>query len=117
MNTDSILYIGLDVGSTTVKAVVMDAEGSILWKDYRRHNAKQPEAVLEFLNRIESEFSNCNFLMFTTGNGGRSIGTYINGLHVQEVNAVTLAVENLHPEAGSAVELGGQDAKVIIWKN
>ncbi|MBN2801979.1 MAG: CoA activase, partial [Deltaproteobacteria bacterium] len=110
------LYIGLDVGSTTVKAVVMDDNETILWKDYRRHNARQPESVLAFLQEIESAFEGSSMYLFTTGNGGRSLGEYINGLHVQEVNAVTLAVEKLHPRAGSAVELGGQDAKVIIWK-
>ncbi len=51
------LYIGLDVGSTTVKAVVVDpVKDEILWQDYQRHETKQPEKVLEFLGRIEAEF-------------------------------------------------------------
>ena len=50
--SDSKLYIGLDVGSTTVKAVVMDAGNNIVWKDYRRHNAKPPETVVDFLTEI-----------------------------------------------------------------
>src|SRR5260370_13303891 len=68
--------VGLDVGSTTVKAVVVDAESdAILWQDYQRHETKQPEKVLEFLNRMESEIgiapNNCR--IFVTGSGGRSL--------------------------------------------
>ena len=109
-------YVGLDVGSTTVKAVVLDDRDRVVWKDYRRHNARQPELVLEFLREIEGAFPGEDFRVFTTGNGGRSLAPHIDGYHVQEVNGVTCAVERIHPEAGSVVELGGQDAKVIIWK-
>jgi activator of 2-hydroxyglutaryl-CoA dehydratase/predicted nucleotide-binding protein (sugar kinase/HSP70/actin superfamily) len=113
---DNLLHVGLDVGSTTVKAVVMDALGKIIWKDYRRHNAKQPELVHEFLIRIEREFSNNKFAVFITGNGGRSFASHLNAIYIQEVNALTYVVEKMHPRANSVVELGGQDAKVIIWK-
>src|SRR5215216_4875006 len=113
------LYIGLDVGSTTVKAVVVDpVNDEMLWKDYQRHDTKQPEKCLEFLKRIEDEFSiaNENVRIFVTGSGGGGIATLIGGKFVQEVNAVSLAVEKLYPEAGSVIELGGQDAKIIIFK-
>ena len=114
--SDHFKNVGLDVGSTTVKAVVLDDRDCVLWKDYRRHNARQPELVLEFLNEIESAFPGEDLRVFTTGNGGRSLAPHIDGYHVQEVNGVTCAVERIHPEAGSVVELGGQDAKVIVWK-
>ena len=56
MNTDKNFLIGMDVGSTTVKAVVIDAAtDQILWSDYHRHDTKQPEKVLEFLHRFETE--------------------------------------------------------------
>src|SRR5499433_3947286 len=113
------LYIGLDVGSTTVKAVVVDpVKDEILWQDYQRHETKQPEKVLEFLKRIESEFPipNSAFRIFITGSGGGGIARLVGAKFVQEVNAVSLAVEKLYPEAGSVVELGGQDAKIIIFK-
>ncbi|HKX31256.1 MAG TPA: BadF/BadG/BcrA/BcrD ATPase family protein, partial [Blastocatellia bacterium] len=113
------LYIGLDVGSTTVKAVVIDpATDEMLWHDYQRHETKQPEKVLEFLERIEAEFPipHRNFRIFITGSGGGGVARLIGAKFVQEVNAVSLAVEKLYPEAGSVIELGGQDAKIIIFK-
>ena len=57
-----------------------------------------------------------NCRMFITGSGGNALGTLIGAKFVQEVNAVALAVEKLHPEVNSVIELGGQDAKIIIFK-
>jgi len=113
------LYIGMDVGSTTVKAVVVDiVTDEIIWKDYQRHDTKQPEKTLELLKRIENDLglSADKFRVFITGSGGGGIARLIGAKFVQEVNAVSLAVEKLHPEVGSVVELGGQDAKIIIFK-
>jgi len=113
------LFVGLDVGSTTVKAVVVDpVADKVLWEDYQRHETKQPEKCLEFLTRIETEFPipHDRFRIFITGSGGSGIAPRIGAKFVQEVNAVSLAVEKLYPEAGSVVELGGQDAKIIIFK-
>jgi len=113
------LMIGMDVGSTTVKAVVVDpATDEIVWSDYQRHETKQPEKTLELLKRIEEEFKLPpeRYRIFITGSGGGSIGNLIGAKFVQEVNAVSLAVEKLYPEAGSVIELGGQDAKIIIFK-
>jgi len=112
--------IGLDVGSTTVKAVVVDAAtDEILWRDYHRHDTKQPEKVLEFLQRFESEiegFDPERARIFVTGSGGSGVSKHIGAKFVQEVNAVSLAVEKLYPACGSVIELGGQDAKIIIFK-
>lgn len=116
MNNENVMHIGIDVGSTTVKAVLLDTDNSIVWKKYERHNARQPEMVLEFLNFIQSNFPHAQLETFITGSGGRAIAPYINAHYIQEVNAITYAVEKLHPQAGSVIELGGQDAKVIIWK-
>ena len=111
-------WLGLDVGSTTVKAVVMDPEtDEILWKEYERHQTKQPEMVFDFLQRIYDAFPlpQEKVRIFITGSGGTMLKDYIGAKFVQEVNAVSLAVENLYPDAGSVIELGGQDAKIIIW--
>ena len=114
------LVIGMDVGSTTVKAVVVDPKSKeILWRDYKRHQTKQPEMVLEFLERIAEDFKDvplAKWRMFLTGSGSGPLCAPTGGKFVQEVNAVTLAVEHLHPDVGSVVELGGQDAKIIIFK-
>jgi predicted CoA-substrate-specific enzyme activase len=114
------LLVGLDVGSTTVKAVVVDAETDVtLWQDYQRHETRQPEKVLEFLRRMEADagISTDNARIFITGSGGGPIAEMIGGKFVQEVHAVALAVEKLHPEVYSVIELGGQDAKIIVFKD
>jgi predicted CoA-substrate-specific enzyme activase len=112
--------VGLDVGSTTVKAVVVDsATDQVLWQDYQRHETKQPEKTLEFLKRMEAEvgIDRHNTRMFMTGSGGSGIADQIGAKFVQEVTAVSLAVEKLHPEVYSVIELGGQDAKIIVFKD
>src|ERR1044072_6474802 len=112
--------IGMDVGSTTVKAGVIEAASDqIVWRDYQRHDTRQPEKVLEFCRRFETEiegFDATRSRMFITGSGGNGMAKYLGAKFVQEVNAVSLAVERLYPECGSVIELGGQDAKIIIFK-
>jgi len=114
------LAIGMDVGSTTVKAVVVDPHTKqILWSDYQRHHTKQPEYVLTMLEQILAAFPNTprdHMRMFLTGSGSAPLAEPTGGKFVQEVNAVTLAVEHLHPDVGSVIELGGQDAKIIMFK-
>jgi activator of 2-hydroxyglutaryl-CoA dehydratase/predicted nucleotide-binding protein (sugar kinase/HSP70/actin superfamily) len=113
------IVVGVDVGSTTVKAVVLDPETlEILWSDYQRHNTKQPEKVHELMTAIEAHFSASpkdRWRIFITGSGAAPLASHLGAKFVQEVNAVTLAVENLHPDCGSVIELGGQDAKIIMF--
>lgn len=114
------LAIGMDVGSTTVKATVVDPESkAILWSDYQRHHTKQPEKCLELLETILAAFPDHpqdGWRIFLTGSGSAPLAPSTGGKFVQEVNAVTLAVEHLHPDVMSVVELGGQDAKIIMFK-
>lgn len=114
------LAIGMDVGSTTVKAVVVNpANNEILWSDYQRHHTKQPEYVKSLLEAIFAAFPDHpkdGWRMFMTGSGAGPLCEPTGGKFVQEVNAVTLAVEQLHPDVGSVIELGGQDAKIIMFK-
>ena len=112
--------VGLDVGSTTVKATVVNAAtDKVIWQDYQRHETKQPEKSLEFLKRMEAEagINAHNTRMFMTGSGGGGIADQIGAKFVQEVTAVSLAVEKMHPEVYSVIELGGQDAKIIVFKD
>jgi len=116
------LAIGMDVGSTTVKATVVDpTTKEILWSDYQRHHTKQPEYVLGMLETILKAFPDHReqgaWRIFVTGSGAGPLVTPTGGKFVQEVNAVTLAVEHLHPDVGSVIELGGQDAKIIMFKS
>ena len=113
------LLLGVDVGSTTVKAVVLNPDTmEIMWSDYQRHNTKQPEKTLELLEAIEAAFPlslRSSWRMFLTGSGSGPLCKPLGGKFVQEVNAVTLAVEKLHPDVMSVIELGGQDAKIIMF--
>src|SRR5678809_1550772 len=95
---DQIL-VGLDVGSTTVKAVAVRADNDhMIWQDYQRHETKQPEKSLEFLKRLEDDIGikpeNCR--VFVIGSGGGMIANLVGGKFVQEVTAVSLAVEKMH---------------------
>ncbi len=108
---------GIDVGSTTVKAVVADAAtNEILWKDYRRHETRQLETLLDFLRRMETEagISPDNCRAFMTGSGGPMFADLVGAKFVQEVLAASLMVERHCPEAASFVEIGGQDAKIVV---
>jgi predicted CoA-substrate-specific enzyme activase len=110
---------GIDVGSTTVKAVVVDSgTDAVLWKDYRRHDTRQLETLLDFLQRMEAEagISPENCRVFMTGTGSNMFADLIGAKFVQEVLAAALMVERHCPEAASFVEIGGQDAKVVIMR-
>lgn len=114
------LVIGVDVGSTTVKAVAVDPTTSaIVWSDYQRHETRQAEKALELLTalqRANPHVPSDQIRIFITGSGAKPLAEPLGALFVQEVNAVTLAVEKLHPDVGSVIELGGQDAKIIIFR-
>src|SRR6202451_4312612 len=115
-----LFLVGLDVGSTTVKSIVVDAAtDKTIWQDYQRHETRQPEKWLESLRRMEKEvgINSPNTRMFMTGSGGGGIVDQIGAKFVQEVTAVSLAVEKMHPEVYSVIELGGQDAKIIVFKD
>ena len=111
-----MLTIGLDVGSTTVKAAVME-DGTVRWQHYARHNTKQAEMVLEFLARIEAE---CGLTpgrdrVFITGSGAGMLAPLIGAKTVQEVVAVSAAVERLHPDVNFVSEIGGEDMKTLFF--
>ena len=119
------IAIGLDVGSTTVKAVVVDpTTRAVLWNGYERHHTRQPEMALTFLRGIEAAFGPDSphalpldkMRLFITGSGAGPLEEPTGGRFVQEVNAVTTAALALHPDVQAVVELGGQDAKVVVAK-
>ncbi len=112
-------WIGCDVGSTAVKVVVLTASGlEVVHCAYERHGTRQADAVVRLLHALaarDPQLLATRHIIFT-GSGGRALAQRAGCGYVQEVNAVALATERLHPEAGSVVDLGGQDAKIIIWQ-
>ena len=108
--------VSVDVGSTTVKAVVVDG-GRVAWQDYQRHNTRQAEKVLEFLGRMESEagIAAGRDRVFFTGSGAGFIAPLVGGKLVQEVVAVAACVERLHPHVRFVSEIGGEDMKTIFF--
>src|SRR5512140_1543485 len=119
-NTPDQVVIGIDVGSTTVKMTgVEPGTKEILGSKYLRHETRQPEMTRDMLREIHAAFpaiTKEQIRVFITGSGGSPIAPQIGAKFVQEVNAVTMAVEKLHPDVGSVIELGGQDAKIIMFK-
>jgi predicted CoA-substrate-specific enzyme activase len=111
-----MLTVGLDVGSTTIKAAVME-DGAVRWRDYKRHNTKQAEMVLEFLARMESEcgLTPARDRVFMTGSGAGLLAPLIGAKMVQEVVAVSAAVERLHPDVNFVSEIGGEDMKTLFF--
>jgi activator of 2-hydroxyglutaryl-CoA dehydratase/predicted nucleotide-binding protein (sugar kinase/HSP70/actin superfamily) len=117
--TGDRIVIGVDVGSTTVKAVAVDpGTRAIVWSEYRRHETRLADTLLDLLVALGDAFADIpldHVRIFATGSGAGPLCEPLGAKFVQEVNAVTLAVDALHPDAGSVVELGGQDAKIIIY--
>ncbi|MCS6857329.1 MAG: acyl-CoA dehydratase activase-related protein, partial [Sandaracinaceae bacterium] len=118
---DREIAIGIDVGSTTVKVVAVDPQTRrILFERYERHHTRQPETLLTLLRELEATFPSSpreKWRIFATGSGASPLCPALDARFVQEVNAVVLAVRELHPDAGSVIELGGQDAKIIIFQD
>src|SRR3989454_7008287 len=112
----SMKLVGVDVGSTTVKAVVV-ADGKAGWQDYQRHNARQAEKVVEFLGRMEAEagLTPGRDRVFFTGSGAGFLAPLVGGKLIQEVVAVAACVERLHPDVRFVSEIGGEDMKTIFF--
>jgi len=111
-----MLTVGLDVGSTTIKASVME-NGAMRWQDYTRHNTKQAEMVLEFLDRMVSEcgLTRGRDRVFMTGSGAGLLAPLIGAKMVHEVVAVSAAVERHHPDVNFVSEIGGEDMKTLFF--
>jgi len=112
-------FLGVDVGSTTVKLVACAQSGNeLLFQLYRRHESRQLATLLDALRELESALpiNAANTRLFVTGSGGARIAEILGGKFVQEVTAVSLAVERLHPAVRSVIELGGQDSKIIAFQ-
>src|SRR5262249_52135706 len=107
---------GVDVGSTTVKATMVN-DGRVVWQDYQRHNTRQAEKVLDFLERMEGEagLRAGRDRIFFTGSGAGFLAPLVGAKLIQEVVAVAACVERLHPDVRFVSESGGGDMKTIFF--
>lgn len=113
------IVAGIDIGSTTIKGVIVEVKSDkILWQWYKRHETRIVEKFLEMLRKIEFDLnlSAGDFYIYMTGSGANNLYHLVNAKYVQEVHAISLSVEKYHPGVHSIIELGGQDAKMIFFK-
>lgn len=113
---DETLLVGIDVGSTTGKLVVYDpSQKQVLMRRYVRHHARQVECVAELLSEAKARFSEHPLRGALCGSGGAALAEALGLPYVQEVVANALAVGEFYPTARTAIELGGQDAKMVFF--
>lgn len=110
------LYLGLDVGSTTVKAVVTDKNHRMIYHSYERHFSDIRSTVVNVMQKIHAAFGDREIHVAVTGSGGLSVSSWLKIDFIQEVIASTKAVEAIIPDTDVAIELGGEDAKITYFK-
>ena len=105
-------HIGLDVGSTTVKIVILDENGKTLHKKYQRHYSDIKKTLAEVLTEGIDKLGEDEATIAVTGSGGINVAKWLDIPFVQEVTAGAVAIEKLIPQTDVAIELGGEDAKL-----
>ena len=112
---ENILHVGLDVGSTTVKIVVIDSNKKEIYSDYTRHFSDTKNTVCKVLESLPEKFPDSKFTIALTGSGAMSAATFLGLPFIQEVVACKRAVEKFIPQTDVVIELGGEDAKIIYF--
>ena len=115
-------YVGIDVGSTTIKIVCLNEENSIIYSIYQRHlsNVRETAKIMfdSFLKELKEKYRNdIQCKVSITGSSGMGIASWIDLDFVQEVIACIKSIETFIPETDVAIELGGEDAKITFLKN
>jgi len=109
--------LGIDIGSTTVKIVVLNAEKEILFSDYERHFANIQDTLAGLMKKAGEALGDQAVSPVITGSGGLTISKHLEIPFVQEVIAVSTALQDYAPQTDVAIELGGEDAKIIYFTN
>ncbi|MBQ8081265.1 MAG: 2-hydroxyglutaryl-CoA dehydratase, partial [Clostridia bacterium] len=115
--TNSCYRAGVDIGSTTVKLVILDEEGAILFGEYRRHQAHTRETLAELLRLAQARLGDCLLRVRLTGSGAIGMAQALSLRFEQEVEAVASALSDFAPQTDVAIELGGEDAKIIYFRD
>jgi predicted CoA-substrate-specific enzyme activase len=109
-------YLGIDIGSTTVKIAILDGQNTILFSDYKRHFANIRETLADLLQEAGEKLGNITMHPVITGSGGLALANHLQIPFVQEVIAVATSLETFAPKTDVAIELGGEDAKIIYFE-
>ena len=110
-----ILRVGIDIGSTTVKVVVLDEDNKLLFRSYERHYSKARERACETLRSIADMLKGQDVRLVVTGSAGLGVAKAAGLDFVQEVYATAAAVNTYIPDTDAVIELGGEDAKIIFF--
>lgn len=111
----NLLHIGLDVGSTTVKIVVMDENLNVINQNYKRHFSDTKNTICNVLEDLIEKYETFEFTVALTGSGAMSASKFLDLPFIQEVVACKRAVERYIPKTDVVIELGGEDAKIIYF--
>ena len=109
-------YLGIDIGSTTVKIAVLDSDYNLLFSDYKRHFANIRETLLDLVLQAKDKLGEISISPVITGSGGLALANHLEIPFVQEVIAVSTSLEKFAPKTDVAIELGGEDAKIIYFE-
>ena len=109
--------LGIDIGSTTVKIAILDPACQIRFADYRRHHADIQGTLRGLVEDAHEKLGDITVHPVITGSGGLTLANHLEVPFVQEVVAVSTALERIAPKTDVAIELGGEDAKIIYFEN
>ena len=108
----NLVYLGLDVGSTTVKLVILNKNHKIIYNRYERHFADIKKTIRQLINDAYDKFKDKSVMIMTTGSGGLAVSKWLDISFIQEVISSTKAIEKYFPQTDVVIELGGEDAKI-----
>lgn len=111
----NILHVGVDVGSTTVKIVVLNENLEVLFEDYKRHYSDTKNTICTVLEDLINKYPEYNYTIALTGSGAMSAANFLNLPFIQEVVSCKRSVEKYIPQTDVVIELGGEDAKIIYF--
>ncbi len=116
MGKENLHRLGIDIGSTTVKIAILNQENEMVFADYERHFANIRETLSDLLSKAQDALGNIYLSPMITGSGGLTLAKHLEIPFVQEVIAVSSALQDYAPQTDVAIELGGEDAKIIYFE-
>ena len=116
MENKSLHKLGIDIGSTTVKVAVLDGQDNLLFSDYERHFANIQETLTSLIQKAFDQLGELPVAPMITGSGGLTLAKHLEVPFVQEVISVSTALQHYAPQTDVAIELGGEDAKIIYFE-